>query len=48
MEDRLRPEYLNELLEGMRNSADVSQPIEDEKEEATAPTSRSVSYARSI
>jgi hypothetical protein len=41
MEDRPRPEYFNELLERMRNSAGVSEPIADEKEKAIAPMSDS-------
>jgi hypothetical protein len=46
MEDWLRPEYLNDLLERMRNSVGVSKPIADDKEMAVAPML--VSCAQSI
>jgi hypothetical protein len=41
IEDRLRPEYLNESLERMLNSAGVSEPTADDKEDAIAPMSAS-------
>jgi hypothetical protein len=46
MEDGLRPEYFNELLERMLNSAGESEPIADDKEEAIAPIP--ASYIQSI
>lgn len=46
MEDEPNREYFNELLECRRSSADMSEPIAVENEEAIAP--RSASYAQSV
>ena len=48
MEDESDRECFNELLERRRSSADVSDPIAIEKDEAIALMSASAPYAQSV